>query len=69
MIPGLGRSPGGGTGNPLQFLAWEIPWIEEPGGLQSREFESPTRLRQLRMRYFLRVFLVCLFRLLLLGSY
>ena len=20
---------------PLQFLAWEIPWTEEPGGLQS----------------------------------
>ena len=26
----------GGHGNPLQWiLAWEIPWIEEPGGLQS----------------------------------
>ena len=23
-IPGSGRSPGGGNGNPLQFLAWEI---------------------------------------------
>ena len=22
-------------GNPLQFLAWKIPWTEEPGGLQS----------------------------------
>ena len=32
-IPGLGRSPGGGNGNPLQYLAWEIPWTEEPGGL------------------------------------
>ena len=33
-IPGLGRSPGGGHGNPLQVLAWRIPWTEEPGGLQ-----------------------------------
>ena len=23
--PGLGRPPGGGHGNPLQFLAWRIP--------------------------------------------
>ena len=74
-ILGLGRSPGGGNGNPLQCsclrnpldrgpwqatvhgvakswtplsmheekamaphsstLAWKIPWVEEPGGLQS----------------------------------
>ena len=32
-IPGLGRSPGEGNGNPLQILAWRIPWTEEPGGL------------------------------------
>ena len=34
-IPGSGRSPGGGQGNPLHILAWRIPWTEEPGGLQS----------------------------------
>ena len=34
-IPGSGRSPGGGHGNPLHILAWRIPWTEEPGGLQS----------------------------------
>ena len=35
-IPGLGRSPGEGNGNLLSsILAWEIPWTEEPGGLQS----------------------------------
>ena len=34
-IPGSGRSPGGGRGNPLSILAWRIPWTEEPGGLQS----------------------------------
>ena len=26
---------GEGHGNPSSILAWEIPWTEEPGGLQS----------------------------------
>ena len=30
-----GLSPGGGNGNPLRILAWEIPWTEKPGGLRS----------------------------------
>ena len=34
-IPGSGRSPGGGNGNPLSNVARRIPWTEEPGGLQS----------------------------------
>ena len=34
-IPGLGRSPGVGTGNPRQYSCLESPWIEEPGGLHS----------------------------------
>ena len=34
-VPGLGRSPGEKNGNAFQYLAWEIPWAEEPGGLQS----------------------------------
>ena len=34
-IPGLGRSPGGGHGNPLQYSCLENPMEEEPGGLQS----------------------------------
>ena len=34
LIPGLGRSPGGGNGNPLQYSCLE-KWTEEPGGLQS----------------------------------
>ena len=78
-IPGWGRSPGGGHGNPLQYswaslvaqlvrnppavwetwvpslgeedpleegmathsstLAWRIPWIKEPGGLQSMQLQ------------------------------
>ena len=34
-IPGSGRSPGEGNGNPLQHHAWRIPWTKKPGGLQS----------------------------------
>ena len=34
-IPGSGRFPGEGHGNPLQYSAWEIQWTQEPGGLQS----------------------------------
>ena len=30
-IPGLERSLGGGNGNPLQYLVWEIKWKKEPG--------------------------------------
>ena len=33
-IPGSGRSPGGGNGNPLQYLAWRTPWTEKRGRLQ-----------------------------------
>ena len=34
VIPGWGRSPGGGHGTYSSFLAWRIPWPEEPGRLQ-----------------------------------
>ena len=35
-IPGLGRSTGGGHGNPLQYSCpGESPWTEDPGGPQS----------------------------------
>ena len=34
-IPRLGRSPGGGHGNPLQYSCLENPHGEEPGRLQS----------------------------------
>ena len=33
LIPGSGRSPGRGHGNPLQY-SWRISWTEEPGELQ-----------------------------------
>jgi len=35
LIPGSGRSPGEGNGNPLQYSCLENPWTEEPGGLQT----------------------------------
>ena len=35
--PWVGKIPGGGNGNPLQYSCWRIPWTEKPGGLQSRE--------------------------------
>jgi len=35
LIPVLGRSLGEVNGNTFQCACWEIPWIEEPGRLQS----------------------------------
>ena len=36
LITGLGRSPGEGNDNPLQYFCLRIPWTEAPGvGLQS----------------------------------
>ena len=34
-IPGWGRSPGEGIGNPLHYFTRKIPWTEKPGRLQS----------------------------------
>ena len=34
-IPGSGKSPEGGNGNPLQYSCLENPMTEKPGGLQS----------------------------------
>ena len=35
LIPRSDRFPAEGPGNPLHSSCWEIPWTEEPGGLQS----------------------------------
>ena len=40
LIPGPGRSPGGGNDNPPSILAWKIPWTEEPGGLVSMGLQT-----------------------------
>ena len=34
LIPGLGRSPGEGNGNLLQYSCLGNPWIEKPSRLQ-----------------------------------
>ena len=43
-IPGLGRSPAEGNGNPFQYFSLESPWTEEHGGPQYRVLQSRTRL-------------------------
>ena len=35
LIPRSGRLLGEGNNNHSSILAWEIPWAEEPGGLES----------------------------------
>ena len=35
LIPVLARVLVVGNGKPLQYFAWDIPWAEEPRGLQS----------------------------------
>ena len=42
MISSLGREdpPKKEVGTHSSILAWEIPWIEEPGGLQSMESQK-----------------------------
>ena len=35
LLRGSGRYAGEGNGTHSDFLAWEIPWTGEPGGLRS----------------------------------
>ena len=37
LVPGSGRSPGGGNGNHSSILTWRVPWTEEPGELQDHK--------------------------------
>ena len=47
-FPELGRSPGGGNGNPLQYSCLGIPWAEKPGkGCKSVGDDLATRQQQL----------------------
>ena len=49
-IPASGRSPGEEHGNHSSILAWKttlawkIPWVEEPGGLQSIWLQNQAQL-------------------------
>ena len=38
-IPGLGRSPGKEMATHSSILTWKIPWVEEPGRLQSMRLQ------------------------------
>ena len=40
LIPGLGRSPGEGNGNPLQYFCLGNPWTEEADRLQSMQSQT-----------------------------
>ena len=42
LMPGSGRSPGEGNATHSSILSWEIPWTEEPGGLQFMESQKTT---------------------------
>ena len=44
-VPGSGRSPGGGHGNPLQYSRLGLPWAEKPSGLHGIT-KSQTRLKR-----------------------
>ena len=44
-IPGLGRSHGGGNGNPLQYSCLGNPMVREPDGLQAMGSQRETTER------------------------
>ena len=44
LIPGPGRAPGGGNGNPLQYSCLENPRQRNPVATVHRVTESQTRL-------------------------
>ena len=51
-IPGSGRSPGEGNGNPFQYSCLEkIPWTVEPGGLQSMGLQELDMTYQLNCHH------------------
>ena len=49
MVPGLGRCPGGGHGNPTPvLLPEESSWTEEHGGLQSMGLQESGMIERLK---------------------
>ena len=40
LMPGLGKSPGEGNGNPLLYSCLESPCTDEPGVLQSKGLQT-----------------------------
>ena len=53
LIPGLGRSPGEGNGNPLQYSAWKIPWTGKPGAGYSPQDHKESDMTK-RLHFLLR---------------
>ena len=49
--PGLGRLPGEGNSNPLQYSCWKIPWTEEPGRLLSMGSQESDMTEQLSFHF------------------
>ena len=47
LIPGLGRSPEEGNGNPLQYSSLENPVAEGPGGYSPRGGKESDMTKQL----------------------
>ena len=47
LTPRLGRSSGGGHGNPLPYSCQRIPWTTDPRGLYSIGSQSQARLKNL----------------------
>ena len=61
LIPGLGRTPGGGHGNPLQYSCLENPmdrgawWTTVHGVAKSGTTEATERTYNLYFPYFIRL--------------
>ena len=50
-VSGSRRSPAEGSDNHSGILAWEIPWTEEPVGVEIMGPQSQTRLRDSAQPY------------------
>ena len=50
LIPGSRRSPEVGNGTHSGILAWEIPWAEEPGRIQSMVSKKVRLRNSMRVR-------------------
>ena len=50
-FPGSGRSPGKEMATHSSILAWRIPWMEEPGGLQSMGHKESDTTDQLNFHF------------------
>ena len=50
-VPGSGRYPGELMATHSSILAWKIPMMEEPGGLQSMGSDTTVRLTYTHIHY------------------